>query len=183
MGNFQKGGNRGGFRDRGGRSDFKKKNWSNDRGGDRDRGSITMHRATCADCGRGCEVPFRPTGDKPVFCNDCFGGKRDGDRGGRSDFNDRAPRRDFADRSNFSKQTQSTDDLKKQLIEVNTKVDKLINLFEKFINTKGEIALSKGDPVIVVKEESKKIPSLKTVIKKAVGEKTSSKKVVAKKKK
>ena len=28
--------------------------------------------ATCDKCGRPCEVPFRPTGDRPVFCNDCF---------------------------------------------------------------------------------------------------------------
>ncbi|MBU1445760.1 hypothetical protein KKD70_00675, partial [Patescibacteria group bacterium] len=47
-----------------------------DRGGrDRDRGSrdtVTMHKAICADCGRNCEVPFKPTQDKPVYCSDCF---------------------------------------------------------------------------------------------------------------
>jgi len=37
-------------------------------GGDRQ-----MHEATCAECGKRCEVPFKPTGDKPVYCNDCFG--------------------------------------------------------------------------------------------------------------
>lgn len=31
-----------------------------------------MHKATCAGCGKICEVPFRPTGSKPVFCRDCF---------------------------------------------------------------------------------------------------------------
>ena len=31
-----------------------------------------MHKATCANCGKTCEVPFRPTGSKPVFCKDCF---------------------------------------------------------------------------------------------------------------
>lgn len=31
-----------------------------------------MHRATCNKCGRDCEVPFRPTGERPVFCQDCF---------------------------------------------------------------------------------------------------------------
>jgi CxxC-x17-CxxC domain-containing protein len=32
-----------------------------------------MHRATCAECGKPCEVPFKPSGDKPVFCSNCFG--------------------------------------------------------------------------------------------------------------
>ena len=31
-----------------------------------------MHRAVCSNCGKDCEVPFRPTGEKPVFCNECF---------------------------------------------------------------------------------------------------------------
>ncbi|OIO47962.1 MAG: hypothetical protein AUJ28_00215 [Parcubacteria group bacterium CG1_02_37_51] len=42
---------------------------------DRDSGRPTMHRATCSDCGKDCEVPFRPTGEKPVYCSDCFRGK------------------------------------------------------------------------------------------------------------
>ena len=35
-----------------------------------------MFEATCADCGNKCQVPFRPTQDKPVFCSDCFGNKK-----------------------------------------------------------------------------------------------------------
>nr|WP_255668574.1 CxxC-x17-CxxC domain-containing protein [Methanocella sp. CWC-04] len=31
-----------------------------------------MHKATCSDCGNECQVPFRPNGSKPVYCNDCF---------------------------------------------------------------------------------------------------------------
>jgi CxxC-x17-CxxC domain-containing protein len=42
-------------------------------GGGRDnRGPRTMHKATCAECGKECEVPFKPTGDKPVLCQDCY---------------------------------------------------------------------------------------------------------------
>ena len=36
-----------------------------------------MYRAVCSECGKDCEVPFKPTGDKPVFCSDCFRSKRD----------------------------------------------------------------------------------------------------------
>lgn len=139
MGNFQKGGFRGGNRggsrgddrgDRGGRGDFKKKSWGNDRGGD--RGSLTMHRATCAECGRNCEVPFMPNGKKPVLCTECFGGN--GDRGGRSDFKDRAPRREFSETS--VKSAPNLDELKKQLNEINSKFDRLIELVEKVITEK-----------------------------------------------
>ncbi|MBU4421869.1 hypothetical protein L6259_01030 [Candidatus Parcubacteria bacterium] len=53
------------------------------RSGGRDGGRPTMmHRATCSDCGDSCELPFRPTGDRPVFCNSCFGKQDNG--GGRS---------------------------------------------------------------------------------------------------
>ncbi len=48
---------------------------------DQNRG---MHRATCAKCGKTCEVPFKPTGDKPVYCSDCFKSVR-GEDSGRGD--------------------------------------------------------------------------------------------------
>jgi CxxC-x17-CxxC domain-containing protein len=47
-----------GFNERGGRRDF---------GGPRE-----MHKATCADCGSECEVPFQPKEGKPVYCRDCY---------------------------------------------------------------------------------------------------------------
>ena len=31
-----------------------------------------MHDATCNKCGKRCQVPFRPTGERPVYCSDCF---------------------------------------------------------------------------------------------------------------
>ena len=31
-----------------------------------------MHPATCAGCGVETEVPFRPSGERPVYCRDCF---------------------------------------------------------------------------------------------------------------
>ena len=36
------------------------------------RGPREMHKAVCADCGQECEVPFKPSGDRPVYCKDCF---------------------------------------------------------------------------------------------------------------
>lgn len=44
------------------------------RGGDRPQRE--MHTAVCAACGVETQVPFRPTGDRPVFCRDCFSKNR-----------------------------------------------------------------------------------------------------------
>ncbi|MBI2103201.1 DNA-directed RNA polymerase [Candidatus Woesearchaeota archaeon] len=35
-------------------------------------GPREMHKATCSECGNECEVPFKPTEGKPVFCRDCY---------------------------------------------------------------------------------------------------------------
>lgn len=35
-------------------------------------GPREMHKAKCADCGNECEVPFKPSGERPVYCRDCF---------------------------------------------------------------------------------------------------------------
>lgn len=58
------GGSRGGFGGRGRDS------------GSRDRREMPMCDAVCAKCGKNCKVPFKPTGDKPVYCSDCFGNQR-----------------------------------------------------------------------------------------------------------
>ena len=40
--------------------------------GARDRGPREMFTATCSNCGKDAQVPFRPTSGKPVYCSDCF---------------------------------------------------------------------------------------------------------------
>ena len=41
-------------------------------GGDSYRPQREMHPAVCAECHKDTEVPFLPTGDRPVYCSDCF---------------------------------------------------------------------------------------------------------------
>lgn len=31
-----------------------------------------MYPAVCASCGAETEVPFQPSGEKPVYCRDCY---------------------------------------------------------------------------------------------------------------
>lgn len=35
-------------------------------------GPREMHPAICSDCGKECEVPFKPAEGRPVYCRDCF---------------------------------------------------------------------------------------------------------------
>jgi len=39
-------------------------------------GPREMHKATCSECGEECEVPFKPTEGKPVFCKECYKKKK-----------------------------------------------------------------------------------------------------------
>ena len=41
-------------------------------GGGYGRRQREMHDAVCAQCGKETQVPFRPSGDRPVYCSDCF---------------------------------------------------------------------------------------------------------------
>lgn len=123
MGNFDRGGRSGGGRSFGGGS---RSGGGRSFGGGRDfgqRGDREMHHAVCSNCGKDCEVPFKPTGSKPVLCSDCFAKNRDSeprrfsDRGG-----DRAPRRDFAPREGGAPQNS------KQLDMISAKLDQVLAL-------------------------------------------------------
>lgn len=94
MGHFDRGGNRSGGGFRGGRDSGgfgggrDSGGFRGGRDGGRDGGRPQMHRATCSECGNSCEVPFKPSGSKPVFCSNCF------DKQGGSDSARRPERRD-----------------------------------------------------------------------------------------
>lgn len=75
-----------GERDSGRRSN----SYSRDRRDDysRDRREVKMTKVICSSCGKECEVPFKPTSSKPVYCDECFAKK--GKTG-----SDRVPNKDF----------------------------------------------------------------------------------------
>jgi CxxC-x17-CxxC domain-containing protein len=35
-----------------------------------------MFSAVCAQCGTNTEVPFKPRGDRPVYCRECFSAQK-----------------------------------------------------------------------------------------------------------
>ena len=38
-------------------------------------GPRVMHKAVCSECKKDCEVPFKPTAGKPIFCKECYAKK------------------------------------------------------------------------------------------------------------
>ncbi len=140
------GGGRGGFGGRGG-----------------DRGPVTMTKAICDECKKPCEVPFRPTAGKPVYCNNCFGSKKEvgSERGGGF------PRKTFGSgdyktpaRTDFGNDIKkvSGEEIKKQIEVLNGKIDRLTKVIEVLTNNK---------PVVEEKvEKTKKVAKVKKVSKK-----------------
>lgn len=222
MGRFNRE-DRGSRGDRGGRGGFggKKSFGGGGRGFDRgDRSERqTMHDAVCSECGRDCEVPFRPTGDKPVYCSSCFGRKEESgggrfERGGndrssnfgekkmfdavcdscgqdcevpfrpssdkpvycsgcfekveRSDGGDRRDRRDSRndrgdrnDRGERREKKGGSDQFNKQFEMLNNKLDSLL----KILSANASVKTSSEKPVEKIKEEKVVVKETKKVAK------------------
>lgn len=191
MGDFKKFGEKGGDtwnRVPGGKPSFTSRQGFN-RGGDEQR---EMFKAVCAECGEPCEVPFRPSGDRPVYCKDCFAamGPQDRgdrpDRGGRdsrgpSNFQNRAPapRQNFTPRPSFaptqgSGEDKRLDDLKIQLATIISKLDKLINIVGNTAHTTPKVAPS-GKSETLQDTLAKVVPSAASQRPKSSPKKKSSK--------
>lgn len=131
------GGGRGGFGGRGGG----------------DRGPVEMHQAICDNCGKSCEVPFRPTSGKPVYCSNCFENQRGGSDS-RPMFNAtcadcgdacKVPFQPIGDKpvfcsncfggkknseGNGSRDERSSSDLQDKFEELNVKLDNILKILE-----------------------------------------------------
>jgi CxxC-x17-CxxC domain-containing protein len=35
-----------------------------------------FHKTICSECKKDCEVPFKPSGDRPIYCKDCYSKKK-----------------------------------------------------------------------------------------------------------
>ena len=139
-------------------------------------GPVTMHHAVCSTCGKDCEVPFRPTGDKPIYCNDCFSANRSPRKDfGGSAFSprtggDRFPRKDFGG--------SGDNEVKKQLEFLGLKIDRLTKVVESLANVK--VAPSK-EKSAQVKEALGDLAVSEEVKVKTPANKKASKKVAKKK--
>jgi len=141
MGNFNQRGNKfGGKKSFGGGGGF-------GGGRDHDRGDRPqMFSATCAECGKECQVPFKPNGSKPVYCSDCFGKKSSSDR-------------PHSDRPRFDNKPAfrpaQVDQYKKEFESLNAKLDDIMRL----LATKP--ATEKDKKIVEVKKVAKKVAKKK----------------------
>ena len=118
MRNFRQGNSRGGFDRRSsssssrfsGRSDGRERRF-----GDSERRPLEMHDVTCDKCKKQCQVPFRPSGDKPVYCSDCFRKNENSD----SSFGSR-------NRGGPSQSGMSSEQAK----QINAKLDKILKVLQ-----------------------------------------------------
>ena len=63
-------------------------------------------KVICSDCNKECEVPFKPSGDRPVYCKECFSKRKD--RGSFKESRDNKPREHvFTYERHFDKQKNS----------------------------------------------------------------------------
>ena len=160
MGKFNRGG--AGFGGKWG-GDKGRPSFGGGRGGDRDGGrgrrdwggEKEMHKEICAECGKSCEVPFRPSNDKPVYCSECFSTK-----GGNSP--ERAPRRDsenrFGNKPAFGGSQGGNGEVLKVLKELNSKMDALTSA----------ISNMSGSKNAGTKDEKKEAPKTETKTKEKV---------------
>lgn len=82
---------------------------------DRKDSGLEFHKVVCAKCGARCEVPFRPSGDKPVYCRDCFKKNEQPESRGRDNYR----KQDRPERSEAS-----------ELREINRKLDLIMEAME-----------------------------------------------------
>lgn len=157
-------------------------------GGGFDRRPTTMYPAVCDKCGKDCQVPFRPSGDKPIYCSNCFE-KEGGGKSDRFEKRDDSRRSFGGSRDRGDKQMFSTicDECGAECkVPFNPSPDKPIycsKCFEKRENSNGSVSkdscncdkqIEKLDAIIekmdriLVALESKSIPEEKKIDKEVV---------------
>lgn len=159
-----------------------------------------MFDAVCDECGKDCKVPFRPTGNKPIFCSQCFEKKggpsrdsRDDGRGRRSF--DRDSSRSFGRRDEKPTMYKAVCDACGETCEVpfSPSPDKPIYC-SKCFETKGGKAPKGGDNTALIEKLDSitekldklllalepKVVAKKVAVKKAAVKKVAAKKVVKK---
>jgi CxxC-x17-CxxC domain-containing protein len=89
-----------------------------------------LHEVTCDKCGMKCDIPFKPTNNKPVYCRSCFR-KNEGleSIAGPDRFESRGRDREFKPRFEEFKSTNTTSNASppsEDLDKINRKLDKIM---------------------------------------------------------
>ena len=85
--------------------------------------------AICSNCGKKCQVPFRPDGEKPVYCKDCFDMPRK-EMTGKKKFSAHSAPRFIAPAETSAAGGKSIADLTRQIAAINAKIDTMLKILE-----------------------------------------------------
>jgi CxxC-x17-CxxC domain-containing protein len=83
--------------------------------------------AICSNCGKKCQVPFRPDGEKPVYCKECFDMPRK-EMTGKKKFSANTAPRFIAPAEAVATGGKSIADLTRQIAAMNTKIDTMLKM-------------------------------------------------------
>lgn len=147
--------------DRGGNRGFGRRDFGN-RGYDRSEGPREMFKAVCGKCGKDCEVPFRPSGNRPVFCSECFQNTRG--EGDSRNFSDRGPRPSYQPRP-----VENRPQNNEQLDVLNRKLDRIIDMLtvKPAVEAQPAVVETAEEVIAPVVEEKKAPVAKKAATKKA----------------
>ena len=75
--------------------------------GDRDNNfrERSFTKVICSDCNKECEVPFKPSGDRPVYCKECFAKRKDRPQH-KENYDNKPKEQVFIPERHFDKQKQ-----------------------------------------------------------------------------
>ena len=188
MNNFKGGGFKKGGKDFGGRPKFGgNKSGGGSRFGSKfSKGKDNAGRApelfstTCSQCKKTCEVPFRPSADKPVYCSACFGKKSlDEGRQERGVYNKRDVRKERPDYTKLPRAERPArhdrpaalpdrgiEDLKLQLTKIESRLNRILDLMNPPTPPQSKLEKSTDLPEVKVPVEKSKLKT--KVVKKAV---------------
>ncbi len=83
---------------------------NDNRGHGRDFRERNLFQAVCADCGKACEIPFKPSTDRPVYCRECFSRRKQDSGVFRANSSDMPPKeRNFTQEVSFEKRDPNQD--------------------------------------------------------------------------
>ena len=80
--------------------------------GGRSNDRVERTTVICDSCKKSCEVPFKPSSNKPIYCSDCF--KKDSSSNSRD----------------YNRSESNSNNNENQFKEIHKKLDKILNALE-----------------------------------------------------